>query len=169
MIYRYQFTGYPAYQEYRQEIKDRILKATEDDDLNYYIAVNEAVCNAARYGIAGPLKTEIAITLKIEVDNLQTEITSSTWPFNFIAYRQKLRTLAANEKTQNMDWPDSLGEAASGRGIWLMLAACSYLLIEKDGRSIQLTAPLPWKPSILRSQMDILVSRFFILDNGLVM
>lgn len=169
LIYVYRFIGYPAYQQYRQEIKDRITKATEDKELSYYIAVNEAVCNAARYGLAGPLETEIEIKLKIEEDNLQTQITSKSRSFDFITYRQQLRNLAASARTQKVDWRDYLDdETPSGRGIWLMLTACNYLCIEKEGQHILLNTPLPWNPSIVRNQIGQLVSRLFLNDRGLV-
>lgn len=168
MIYWYRFTGYPAYRQYRKEIKDRITTATEDEDLNYYLAVNEAVCNAARYGTQGVLETAIQIKLKIEPDALQTKIFSSTKAFDMMAYRNQLRALAQDETTKSLDWDKWLQDADHGRGIWLMLAACDFICMEKNGQFIELHTPLPFQARIVKTQIGHLVSRFFIDDRGLI-
>ena len=168
MLHSYCLTGYSQYHQYRQEIKNQITLATKDQDLNYYIAVNEAVANAARYGLGGPLNTEIRIKLRVDDDSVQTEIQSDTVEFDFLSYRDKLRNLATDESLKGMDWHTYLSDADRGRGIWFMLAACDYGFAEKSGRVFLLHAPLPYQPQIVRSQISHLAARFFIMDRGLI-
>lgn len=169
MIYEYQFTGYPAYQQYREKIKELITKATKDSELNFYIAVNEAVCNAARYGAKGILETEIEIKLKIEADALQTRVFSQTQTFDAARFRRQLQELAQDDLISGLDWYDWVHQADHGRGIWLMLAACDFICLDKDGQFVTLHTPLPFHEQIVKSQIGHLVSRFFIDDRGLIL
>ena len=168
MIYWYRFIGYPAYQNYRQEIKERISEATSDDDLHYYIAVCEAVCNAARYGIKGIFNTKISIKLKIENDALQTQIFSHTKPFNMLDYREKIRELASIEKIRQTEWNVRLEDCDRGRGFWLMLAACDFIVVEKSGNFVLLHTPLPFRNELVKNKIGQLVPRFFIDDRSLI-
>jgi anti-sigma regulatory factor (Ser/Thr protein kinase) len=168
LICHYEFKGYQAYQKYYSEIQQRVEAAMEDTDLNYLVAINEAVCNAAKYSVNGPLNAEIRIKLKIEKNTIQTTIFSHTETFNIPKYREELQLLAKNKETQQMEWGDWSKNEVSGRGFWYMLVACDFILVHPEGQYITLHTSLPFRKDRITNCISRLVPRFFIENKGVI-
>ena len=166
MVHSFKFTGYRSYPS--EAIQKILQESLADEDLNYFIAISEAVCNATKYAVDGLLEAEIEITLKVESCAVQTTIKSKSKPFDAASYREKLRSYAKNKEIKKKDWQDVWmdEENLSGRGFWLMLAACDYIFVDSDGECITLHTP---RPNVLyRTQIEQIVPRFFILSKGVI-
>ena len=79
----YEALGQDAYYDevmpWLETLFDRYL---QDEDGHYLIAVNEAVCNAARYAKAGYECVRIYIDVEVTPDSLRTTVTADTLPFD---------------------------------------------------------------------------------------
>jgi two-component sensor histidine kinase len=164
--YLYNFVGYRFYPEIRNQIEEKLLRALADEDDNFLIAIDEAVCNATKYSVCGTDNAEVRIQLKIEEAAVEAKIESKTNPFNACEQKEKLQHYAKTKGS--MDWQDvwEEEEKVSGRGFWLMLSACDYLLVTKDGTSVILHTPRPH--GCYQSTIENIVSRFFVIDQGVI-
>lgn len=158
--------GYGAYPEIRTQIEEKLLHVLNDDDDNFLIAIDEAVCNATKYALCGSDKANIKIRLKIEDTAIEVKIESDTKKFNAWEQKEKLQYYAKTKGS--MDWQDVWRdeEKVSGRGFWLMLSACDYLWVEKDGTAVTLHTPRP--NGCYQSKIENIVSRFFVIDQGVI-
>lgn len=169
MIKEYRFCGYQNYEGCRQEIKQMVNHATQDEDMRFYLAINEAVCNAAKYSMASASTAEIFIRIRIDQCAIQAHISCQTKKFDIRKYREKLRVWARDEKIKNMDWGDFTHDDISGRGFWYMLSACDYIFMEETGQHIILHNSLPISLEHKnRTHIRQLVPRLFIDDRGLI-
>lgn len=169
MIKEYRFFGYQNYEPCRQEIKNLVNGITRDEDMRYYLAINEAVCNAAKYSIAGIMDAEISICIRIDSHSIHTRISCQTQKFDARRYREKLRGWARDEKIRDMDWGDYTHDQISGRGFWYMLSACDYIFVDEDAQQIMLHCSLPVnEEQKKRTHIRQLVPRLFIDNRGVI-
>lgn len=169
MIKEFKFRGYQNYENYREEIKMLVNEATQDEDMRYYLAINEAVCNAAKYSVSGVLDAEITIKIRLEKSSIHTLVSCQTKPFNARKFREKLRQLAREQTLANMDWGDYTHDAVSGRGFWYMLSACDFIFVEEKGQKVMLHTSLPLCAEHKKhTRIKQLISRFYIEDGGLI-
>lgn len=167
-IFRYQFTGYEAYQEVLPLLQDKICAAVQDDEYHFVLAVNEAVCNAARYSIQGPYAAEIKIKMRITDCDITVSVFSKTVPFDAIQYRDRLLKLTDNPQIAAMDWGDYTANTEKSRGFWYMLTACDYLYMAEDGQQITLCARTPCQSQNFTTKIGDLVPRFFVEKKGVI-
>lgn len=166
MVKIYKFTGHGNYRKYQPEIRELILSASNDTELRFYFAINEAVCNAAKYAAAGYKNAPICINLKLEPYSMSAIIIGDTVVFDAHRYWQKMQELASGPYKE-MDWGDYTHDSISGRGFFYMLEACDYVTISPDGSIVTLHTPLP-VDAALRSRTKIwqLVSRLRVTTIG---
>ena len=165
--YRYDVIGYDAYFEKAfPEIEAILYEVLHDEEGHFLIAINEAVCNAAKYSIDGDDKAEINIEVAITPDDVGVSVACPTKHFDADRYRQDLRLLAESKK--HTSWSDYTGVSARSRGFWLMLMAVDYLCIRQDGNSIYLNVSRPWRQDVVTKTIGDLVRRFFVKKNGVI-
>lgn len=168
-IFRYEFIGYEAYQEILPVLQEKLCNALQDDEYHFVLAVNEAVCNAARYAIKGPSEAEIKIKLQITESDVTVTVRSATVLFDVIRYRERLESLSNNPEISKMEWGDYTGDTDRSRGFWYMLAACDYLYMAEDGQQITLCARAPYDSKKFTTKISDLVPRFYIEKNGVIL
>lgn len=168
-IFHYNFTGYEAYQEVLPVLQEKICDVLQDDEYHFILAVNEAVCNAARYAVKGPSEAEIKIKLQITESDVTVTISSLTVPFDVVRYRENLLKLVENPDVSKMEWGDYTGDTDKSRGFWYMLTACDYLYMAEDGQQITLCARVPFNPNKFTTKIGDLVPRFYIEKNGVIL
>lgn len=166
MVKIYKFEGHSNYRKYQPEIRELVLSASNDSELRFYFAINEAVCNAARYARAGHRNAPICIKLKLEPYSMSAIIIGETVSFDANGYLGKMQELAAG-KYKDMDWGDYTHDSIGGRGFFYMLEACDFVTISSNGNIVTLHTPLPIDTE-MRSRTKIwqLVSRLRVSDIG---
>lgn len=157
----YYATAVPAI----ENILDKYMK---DDEYNYLIGINEAVCNAARYAIAGYAHVKIHIRLFITEDDITTTISAETKPWDVELYRHNMQKLAANKILGEMEWGDYTASTSRSRGFWLMLMSCEYLYIDISGKKVSLCARRPFKQSHISKKIKDLIPRLYLEKNGVI-
>ncbi|MBP2629493.1 MAG: hypothetical protein H6Q70_121 [Firmicutes bacterium] len=169
-IFNYRFVGYEAYyQDVLPELQKKIFDALQDEDYHFILAVNEAVCNAARYALNGVQNAEIEIKLKTTEYDISATIRAKTHPFDVEHYRNELLKLLSNKELCNMEWGDYTADTEKSRGFWYMLTACDYLYMDDDGQEITLCARAPYDSKSFTTKIGHLVPRFFIKKNGVIL
>ena len=168
-IYRYDLVGYDAYFDTAfPEIEAALKDVLGDEEGHFLIAINEAVCNAAKYALDGDDKAAIKLELAITEDDVTASIACPTKHFDADRYRQDLQSLAANKQYRLLPWSDYTGVSARSRGFWLMLMAVDYLYIRHDGNSISLNVSRPWRQDVVTKTIGELVPRFLVEKNGVI-
>lgn len=167
MEYTYQFRGHRDYQTCEKEIKKLLENEMGYADTAYYIAINEAVCNAVLYGNAGVADTEVQISVVIERFFIVVKVRSNSEYFDTEAFRKNLNMIA--EKNGNIDWRVYKKNDLSGRGIWMMLTGADFVLVESQGHEVSLIRKKPYQREFLLRGIKDVVSRFYIEKNGAVL
>lgn len=169
LVYEYEFLGMDGYMDHIEEIKAILQKALQTEDMGYYMAINEAVCNAARYALAGPEIALITVRIRVDPKGIKTTVKSITKEVDMMYYREKLRKYAANKDFKGKDWQDVWEGKDAGRGFWLMLSSCDYIFVDRYGQYIELHTPRPYSEADSPFQIEKIVSRFFIDDQGMIL
>ena len=138
-------------------------------NLNYYFALNEAVCNAARYAKEGNDSVQINLKIELEGSGIKTTIESKTIPVDMLVYRDKLKCFSMSPDHKGKNWQEAWKNQLSGRGFWLMLSACDYIFVERFGQRVVLHTPKTFQKGLIQHQMDEIISRFFIDDKGMIL
>lgn len=167
--YTFSWTGYDAYYDSIMPAIEPILcDALEDPEEHYLIAVNEAICNAARYALDGPEQAKIHLQILMNTTDIKTSISSVTTPWDAISFRQHLRSLADSPETGRLDWGDYTGTTAMSRGYWIMLMACDYIVTDSHGQRITLCARRPFRSWHVRKTIQNLVPRLYLEKKGVI-
>lgn len=160
---RFEVLGQDAYYEevmpWLEVLFDKYL---QDEDEHYLIAVNEAVCNAARYAKAGPDAVRIIIDLKIAATYISTTIGADTEDFDVEAFVSKMRSYAEDPKMRGVEWGEFTGNTKKSRGFWFMLMGCRKVEIAISGKKVTLIADRPFLPSHVTKCIGELVKRLCI-------
>ncbi|WP_303105847.1 hypothetical protein [uncultured Mitsuokella sp.] len=165
----YEFTGYQTYEKTQKKIEALLRDAFEADNFRFFMAVNEAVCNAARYSIHKPQKARITIEVRIMNYDVAVKVSSATTPFRAEEYQKKLRHILEDEKASNMEWGDYLGFTLASRGFYYMLSAVDYLYVDQNGQSVTLCAKIPYDPSQpYPTRLRDIIPKFLVSKNGVI-
>lgn len=165
MLYEISFCGYREYHKYRAEIKNFVNSIYPVDDV-YFIAINEAVCNAAIYHVDGANKGKINIRIRGDIKYLETQITARTKQFDFIEYRRGLKKLS--DEKGNMVWGEALEDCSHGRGVWYMVAACDYVVFDKNCNFVKLNLIKLDDEKDCNTKLRHLIHKLYIDDEGLI-
>lgn len=140
-----------------------------DKDDNFLIAVNEAVCNAAKYANNGSKLAPIDITITITPnEDVAVSVLSDTQPFNVEMFRDNMRKLANDPAWRDKNWCDYTGSTERSRGYWLMLMSVSYLYIRSDGKEVTLYADIPFRQENVTRKISDIVPRLLLQKNGVI-
>ena len=163
------FDGYQNYEETEKKLRKFFDRAFGMSNPYFMIAVNEAVCNAARYSVDGMMQARIFIKVVLSENDLSVKVSSKTRPFNAEEYQQTLKKLAADPKLSEMDWGEYTAATEISRGFWYMLEAVDYLVVESDGSEVTLSARIPYRDyHPINTKIGFLVPRFFVKKNGVI-
>lgn len=167
-IHTYEIVGYDAY--FVDVLPDltEILSELTDENSYFIIAINEAVCNAAKYSVYGYEEAKIKIELVITNEDVTATVISKTKPFNALEYRNKLLKLKENPKLKDMPWSEYTGISERSRGFWMMLMAVDYLYIDINSDRVSLNISIPRKAEEVTLTIGELIKRFFVEKDGVV-
>lgn len=168
-IYNYEIIGYEAYQNILPELQQKLDDLLKDEEYHYVLAVNEAVCNAARYSVFGPAAAQIKIKLQITDCDISLTVMSQTRPFHAMRYKEQLVRLLDDKNFADMDWGDYTADTEKSRGFWYMLSGCDYLYIAEDGQEITLSTRTPYDKKYFTAKIKDLVPRFFVKKNEVIL
>ena len=167
-IYSYDIVGYDDYFiSVLPDLQEIISQAIPVE--NYFIiAVNEAVCNAAKYSIYGHEEAKINIEIVVTPEDITVTVASKTKPFDAIKYRDDLKKLEKDSAYKDMPWSEYTGLSVRSRGFWMMLTAVDYLYVDANGDKISLNLSLPYKSEETLRTIGELVPRFFVEKDGVI-
>lgn len=165
----YEFTGYQNYEKTQKKIETLLTDAFEAENYRFLMAVNEAVCNAARYSLYKPQKARITIEVRVMNYDVAVKVSSPTSPFRAEEYQKKLRRILDDKKVREMEWGDFLGFQLTSRGFYYMLSAVDYLYVDEKGQSVTLCAKTPYDPSQPYStKLGDIIPKFLVSKNGVI-
>lgn len=163
---RFEVLGQDAYYEevmpWLEVLFDKYL---QDEDEHYLIAVNEAVCNAARYAKAGAEAVRISISLKVAMNYISTTIGADTSDFDVVAFVDKMHSYGQDPKMKDLDWGAFTGNTGKSRGFWFMLMGCRKVEIAISGKEVTLIADRPFLPSHVSKRIGELVRRLCVRED----
>lgn len=167
-IIRFEFVGYDHYGDIYPELEKYIFKSMQAENYYFMMAINEAVCNAAKYSVAGIKNVKIKIELKIMQHDVMVSVFANTRPFDAKEYQKNLLELLKNPAISKMDWGDYTADSEMSRGFWYMLTAVDFLSIDKNGANITLCSRIPFKEKAISTKIEYLVTKFRVKNNGVV-
>lgn len=167
-LYNYNIKGYDAYFDTVLPDLQEIFSQINADENYFIIAINEAVCNAAKYSIYGYDEAKINIEIVVTPEDVTATIASKTKPFDAMKYRDDLQKLKDNPTYKNMSWSDYTGLSVKSRGLWMMLMAVDYLCMDANGDKILLNISLPCRTEEVSRTIGELVPRFFVEKDGVI-
>lgn len=166
----FRFTGFQNYERYTEQIEQIFNACFQGENDNFFIALTEAVNNAARYSVYGMQKAKITISIRIMQSDISVTVASKTRPFDALAYQQKLMDLLHNPRVANMEWGDYTIKQLGGRGFWFILQAVDYLYVDADGQAVTLCAKTPMdENAIPTAKVGELIPRFLVKQNGVIL
>lgn len=170
-IDQFKFTGLNEYGPIQQKIY-KILYTAFGGATNYEFqqSIEEAVCNAARYNIDGPLNAKISIRVRRMPFDVAVTVYSETVVFDAVAYQRRLQELAHNPQYAEMDWGDYVAGSTASSGFWYMLTGCDYVYVDSKGQSITLVAKTTGinLEEERTTKISQLVPRFLIKKDGVI-
>ena len=166
-MHHFEALGQDAYYDeimpWLETLYDRYL---QDEDEHYLVAVNEAVCNAARYAKAGYDCVQILVDVKISWHGIETSVTADTIPFDVESFYRKMKDIAKLECYKHKDWGEYTEQSDKSRGYWLMLMPCRSVCIDISGKTVTLYADRPFSPECLSKKICTLVNRLHIVKGA---
>ena len=167
---QFRMIGLQKFDRVAEKLYQLLEQAFGYKDEYFQQAVEEAVCNAARYSIYGPEKADITIIVRITAADVSVTVISPTHKFDAITYQLKLMKLL-DSKYKDMEWGDYVGLKLDSSGFWYMLTGVDYLLIDSEGQSITLSKTVKsHNPELpVTTKISCLVPRFLVRQNGVIL
>lgn len=165
----YRFQGYQNYEDVQTELCSVLEQYFGHQNPYFNIAINEAVCNAARYAIDGPANAKITIELRVMPNDISVSIHARTHPFDAERYQKKLRELLLDPSIRSLEWGDYTADTEKSRGFWYMLMACDYMYVDAKGQFVTLFRTRNFQPDdIVITRIESLVPRFLVSKDGVI-
>lgn len=140
------------------------------ENYSFQSAVLEAVCNASRYSVYGEDEADIHFRIYISSTDLKIVILSKTREFDARKFREKLiQPVERKPELEEKNWGEyTKNNENGGRGFWIMLQACQYVIVNYKGQEVTLIAALPDKVTSKSRKIGDLLPRLFIEENGAI-
>lgn len=163
------FTGYKKYIDSFDAIRNLLNGYLKDETESFVTAVNEAVLNAAEYSVRGLEKAEIEIDICVYDTDISVTVKSMTHEFDALRYRQQLWDMYYSIGDREISWGQYTADTEMSRGLWYILAACDFAVMDCRGQEISLYTQYPAKKENLITKMKLLLPRFLIKKHGVVL
>lgn len=165
----FKFTGLQNFGPIQEKLFILIGKAFGYCNYEYQQAIEEAVCNAARYSIAGPAKADITVKIRRMAYDIAVSVYAKTIKFDAKSYQKKLQSLLNDPKVAAMDWGDYVGVSFGSSGFWYMLTGCEYIYVDSQGQGVTLVARTDRTKLVAKTtNIGQLVPRFMVKQNGVI-
>lgn len=164
----YHFKGYQGYDDIAPQVESSLNETFGIDNWPFLVGLNEAILNAAKYGMAGLHDTEITLSLRLTTVDCAAKVEANTKPFDAFTHKMKLLSIARDPIASKLPWGKLVGDGEASRGIWHMLYGSDYVIMDSRGQDITLAASVPPKDET-REEAGILASRFFVRKEGVIL
>ena len=163
----FRFANYGEYIDNVSTLREILQTAFVDDNAPFMLAVDEAVCNTAKH--TAKEQDGIVVEILLTTNSVTVTVKAKTCAFDALEYREKLLKIVRDPKFSFMDWGDFVDETETGMGIWYMLTGVDYLVIDRNGDEVSLSAKTPHKVNDKpETQMGKLIPRFLVRDKGVI-
>ena len=161
------YKNYPAISQKLQMYLGNFYIADQEKLMRFQIAVDEAVLNATKYGLAGWEKTKVSIKISMTGDFIYFTVSSHTTGFDAFSFQRKLKNMLKDENYRAMTWNDYTGDTEKGRGVWFILSAVDLLFMDAEGQAVTLSLNTrsDYDDSLL---IHSLVPRFCVVKSGVI-
>lgn len=168
--HQFEFIGLKRFGPIQEKLYTLLEQAMTYRDDAYNQAIEEAVCNAARYALDGPRKAHITIVVQIMPSTISIQVLSKTHPFDAKAYQKRLQALLKDPVIRTMDWGDYVGLSDASTGFWYMLTGCDYLYLDSHGQAVTLVTSIRDHVDVVPvTRIGALVPRFLVRENGVIL
>lgn len=123
------FYGVDGFEMYRPTMEIVLSSLGKTSLIKFILAINEAVCNALRYGEGGIEEAKVKINLRFNGKYILAKVSSSSIGFDVDGYIKSF-----NQK--NLDWWELLRKKNRGRGLWIMLTGSQKVIFSADGKEV---------------------------------
>lgn len=161
------YKNYPAISKKLQMYLGNFFITDQEKLMRFQIAVDEAVLNATKYGLAGWENTKVSIKISMTGDFIYFTVSSRTTGFDAFTFQRKLKDMLRDESYRTMAWNDYTGDTEKGRGVWFILSAVDLLFMDAKGQAVTLSMNTQSNSddSLL---IYSLVPRFCVVKNGVI-
>lgn len=153
---KFAFLGIDGFENYRpvmEIVLSGLSGINKTSLIAFTLAINEAVCNALRYGRNGLEAAQVKLNVFYDGKFLTAQVVSDNDGFDVKGY---LNSLSIND-----DWWKSLRRKSRGRGLWLMMCGSQKVIFNECGNVVTLILDISEKE--LKNDKDLL-ARVVISD-----
>lgn len=130
------FHGIEGFDKYRPNVEIILCSLDKSSLIKFRLAINEAICNALRYGEGGIEKAKVRLTIRYNESIILAKISSNSSGFNVHDHLLNLNNV------DQKNWWDSLKSKNRGRGFWIMLSGSQKVIFNKAGNEVILAMQL---------------------------
>lgn len=135
------FIGVDGFEKYRPIVDVLLKNLSEKSLINFTMAINEAICNALRYGDGGLDLSKVKLKFRYNGKHIIAKISSNSPGFDIQTYIHSF-----DENTS--DWWTSIKNRNHGRGLWIMLSGSKKVIFSSDGNEVTLVTEIADTESI---------------------
>ena len=122
------FYGVNGFEMYRPTMETVLSSLGKTSLIKFVLAINEAVCNALRYGDGGIEEAKVKINLRFNGKYILAKVNSSSLGFDVDGYIKSF--------PKNLDWWELLRKKNRGRGLWIMLNGSQKVIFSENGKEV---------------------------------
>lgn len=155
----YTFYGVDGFEGFRPMIEVIFSSISRTSLIAFTLAVNEAVCNALRYGKDGIDLSKVILNVRYNGKHIIAKITSDSAGFDVANYIRGL-------ECQSGLWWECLRKKNRGRGLWIMLTGSKRVIYNATGDTVFLIFNTQEKTSTLsQDRNETLLAKIKVLKN----
>ena len=130
------FNGVDGFEKYRPNVEIILCSVDKSSLINFRLAINEAICNALRYGSGGIEQAQVRLSIRYSGNFILAKISSENNGFNVREHVEKL------SEADQQDWWDYLKSKNRGRGLWIMLSGSQKVIYNASGNQVILATKI---------------------------
>lgn len=147
------FNGVDGFEKYRPNVEIILCSVDKSSLIKFRLAINEAICNALRYGKEGIENTQVHLNIRYSGNFIVAKISSQSNGFDVQKHLNKLSGV------DQQDWWDYLKAENRGRGLWIMLSGSQKVIYNASGSQVILAMKMNRQDHNQRK----LLSKVFVL------
>lgn len=130
------FFGADGFEKYRPNVEIILSSLERTNLIKFRLAINEAICNALRYGSGGVHDAKVRVIIRYNGNYVLAKIISTSNGFDVSHYVEGLQHIDCH------DWWTALKGKNRGRGIWIMLSGSEKVIFNAAGNEVILATKL---------------------------
>jgi anti-sigma regulatory factor (Ser/Thr protein kinase) len=133
------FFGVDGFEKYRPMVHSLLNNVSDKNLVQFTLAINEAICNALRYGDGGVDISKVKVRLRCNSRFVIVKVSSSSPGFDIHTY---IKSLDKSLEDDSPDWWEALKNKSHGRGIWIMLTGSEKVIFNNNGNDVILVSKI---------------------------